>query len=296
MSEFPFGLRRRPFPTTPDLSCYYAASSHEQALARLLAGLADGEGFLLLTGEPGTGKTLLCHSLLDRLGRDVSPAFLTHTHLRDRAGLLQALLHDLGLPHEGRGEADMRLALVDHLLGRYREGKRTVIVVDEAHHLNVEQLEELRLLGNLEGPVGKAVQVILAAQPALETTLTLPALTALRQRLAVRVRLDPLPLDESADYLLHHLRTAGGRPEQLLGDESLELLARHSGGVPRLLNQSAHLALRLAAENQSSEVDVEVVLAALALLGLVEDEEASDDEATVPLPVDRSLFSPGKSA
>src|SRR5438309_11442851 len=114
-----FGLRQRPFPATPDSASYYPATSHERALAQLLQGLGDGEGVLLLTGEPGTGKTLLCHCLLERLGGDVRSAFLTNSHVRDRAGLLQALLYDLGLPHEARGEQDLRLALTDHLLANY---------------------------------------------------------------------------------------------------------------------------------------------------------------------------------
>ncbi|MFO0927741.1 MAG: AAA family ATPase [Gemmataceae bacterium] len=275
MSDLPFGLRRRPFPTTPDLSCYYAAGTHEHALAALLAGLADGEGFLLVTGDPGTGKTLLCHALLDRLARDASIAFLTHTNLRDPASLLQALLYDLSLPHGTRSEQEMRLALIDHVLGRYREGKRTVLVIDEAQNLTGASLEELRLLGNLEGQAGKAVQVVLAALPEITATLAQPALASLRQRISVRVQLDPLPVEEAADYLLHHLRAAGGRVDRIIGDEALELLARQTGGVPRLLNQTAQLALRLAAENEA-EIDVEVALAALADFGLAVEDEAPE--------------------
>src|SRR5688500_17732329 len=118
MIESHFGLSRRPFPATPDPHSYYPATGHERALARLLDGLADGEGVVMLTAAPGLGKTLLAHLLLERLGGDVEASFLVHTHLRDRAGLLQALLFDLSLPHEGRGEQEMRLALMDHLLAR----------------------------------------------------------------------------------------------------------------------------------------------------------------------------------
>lgn len=103
MDETRYGLRRRPFPATPDPACYYPADGHERALARLLQGLADGEGLVLLTGEPGVGKTLLCLCLLERLGDGSATAFLTNSHFRDRAGLLQAILYDLSLPHEGRG-------------------------------------------------------------------------------------------------------------------------------------------------------------------------------------------------
>jgi type II secretory pathway predicted ATPase ExeA len=268
-----FGLRHRPFPATPDTSCYYPATGHEQALARLQRGLEDGEGVLVLTGAPGTGKTLLCHCLLERLGPDTASVFLTNSHVRDRAGLLQALLYDLSLPYEGRSEQEMRLALTEHLLRTFAEGRATVLLIDEAHHLHPDLLEELRLLGNLEGRAGKAVQVILVGQPDLLNTLRRPELASLGQRVAVRVVLAPLDLQESADYLLHHLRVAGGRPEEILTAEALEALARAAGGVPRLLNQAAHEALRLAREAEAEQVDVEAVLEALAALGLEAPEE-----------------------
>jgi type II secretory pathway predicted ATPase ExeA len=276
MYESHFGLRQRPFPATPDPGCYYPATSHERALARLLQGLSDGEGLLLLTGAPGTGKTLVCHCLLERLGSGLSSAFLTNSRIRDRAGLLQAILFDLSLPYEGRSEQEMRLALTDHLLSTFAAGTHTVLVVDEAHHLGPDLLEELRLLGNLEARTGKALQVVLVGQPVLLEILCRPELASLRQRLAVRAELEPLAVQEAADYLLHHLRVAGGRPERILADEGLELLARSTQGVPRLLNQAAHQALALAGEAGTAEVDAEAVLEALALLGL--DGEAETEE------------------
>src|SRR5262249_26665647 len=192
MSETQFGLRRRAFPATPDHACYYPATSHERALTRLTQGLADGEGALVLTGAPGTGKTLLCHALLDRLGEGVSSAFLTNGHVGDRAGLLQAILFDLGLPYQDRTEQELRLALTEHLLQTFQEGKRTLLLVDEAHLLGPEHLEELRLLGNLEGCGSKAVQVVLVGQPGLRDTLQAPELASLRQRCGGRVSLEPL--------------------------------------------------------------------------------------------------------
>lgn len=276
----PFALTRRAYPATPDLGYYYPASGHEQALAQLQAGLGDGEGVMLFVGGPGTGKTLLCHALLDRLGERGEVIFLTHTHFRDRAALLQALLFDLGLPHHDRGEQAMRLELTEHLLKRYGEGRPTVVVVDEAQNLGVELLEELRLLGNLEGRAGKAVQVILVAQPDLPVTLARPELASLRQRIAVRATLAPLGVEEAADYLLHHLRAAGARAMDLMTPEALELLARGTGGVPRLLNQAGHLALRLAEGAGAEAVDAEAAVEALAALGLGEEPECRLFERT----------------
>jgi general secretion pathway protein A len=273
-----FGLNRRPFPATPDPACYYPADGHEQALARLLHGLADGEGLVLLTGAPGVGKTLLCLRLIERLGEGTATAFLTNSHFQNRAGLLQAVLYDLSLPHEGRGEQEMRLALTDQLLKRFAAGRGPlVLVMDEAQHLDPDLLEELRLLGNLEAPGGRALQVVLSGQPSLSETLSRPELAALRQRLAVRAELGPLGLEEAADYLLHHLRAAGARAERVILDEAVELLARGAAGVPRLLNQAAHKALTLAFEAEAEAVDAEAVLEALASLGLEAELTADDD-------------------
>jgi type II secretory pathway predicted ATPase ExeA len=269
-----FGLRRRPFPATPDAGSYYPATGHEAVLARLLAGLADGEGVLLVTGQPGTGKTLLCHCLLDRLPAGTTTAFLTNCHLRDRAALLQAILFDLPLPYEGRTEQETRLALTEHLLANLSQNRSTILLVDEAHHLSADLLEELRLLGNVESRAGKALQVILLGQPTLADHLQSPELFALRQRLVVRLELETLPLQEAADYLLHHIRAAGGRPEAVIDEEALEVLARGSRGVPRLLNQAANQAFTLAAQAGVGRVDVEAALEALAMLGLDMENDA----------------------
>jgi type II secretory pathway predicted ATPase ExeA len=272
-----FGLRQRPFPATPDPTCYYPATSHERALARLLAGLEDGEGLLLLTGAPGAGKTLVCHCLLERMARGAGVVYLTNSRLGGRAGLLQAVLYELSLPYRGLGEQEMRLALADHLLQSFAAGRGTVLVLDEAQHLDADLLEELRLWGNLEARAGKALRVVLVGQPSLRETLERPELAGLRQRLVVRADLEALPVPEAADYLLHHLRVAGGRPERILTDEAAELLARCTGGVPRLLNQAAHAALGLAGEAGASVVDVEAALEGLAVVGLESAPEAGGE-------------------
>jgi general secretion pathway protein A len=282
MYQTRFGLQRRPFPATPDSSCYYPATSHERALACLLQAVENNEGLTLLTGEPGTGKTLLCHCLLERLGADTTCAFLTNSHISGCSDLLQALLYDLSLPHEGGGEQELRLRLTDYLLQNFCAGQRTVLVVDEAQHLGPGPLEELRLLGNLEAGQGKAVQVILAAQTRILQTLRRPELAGLNQRLAVRARVAPLGVEEAADYLLHHVRVAGGRPDAVLSEEALEVLARGTQGVPRLLNQAAHQALLLADEAGAEQVDAEAALEALTRLGLEAGELSADEVQCFP--------------
>jgi type II secretory pathway predicted ATPase ExeA len=275
-----YGLKHRPFRAAPDSDYYYPATSHERALGQLLQAVAADEGLALLTGAPGTGKTLLCHCLLERLGPEVRSAFLTNGHLAGRSGLLQAILYDLSLPYEGRSEQELRLRLTDFLLENYATGKRMVLIVDEAQLLDVDLLEELRLLANLEARQARAVQVVLAGQPALVETLRRPELRVLQQRLAVRSCLQPLPLDESADYLLHQLRSAGGQPDAILSEEAVEILARGCQGVPRLLNQAAHQALALAYTAGSLAVDAEAALEALAVLGLQKDQDGEGSAFT----------------
>jgi type II secretory pathway predicted ATPase ExeA len=200
---------------------------------------------------------------------------LTNGRAGSRAGLLQAILYDLSLPYEGRGEQELRLALTEHLLKSYEEGRSTLLILDEAQDLTPDLLEELRLLGNLESRSGRAVQVVLVGQPTLLETLRRRELAALWQRVAIRAQVEALPLQEAADYLLHHVRVSGGKPERLFADEALELLSRQTGGIPRLLNQAAHQALRLAAEAGGGQVDAEAALEALAMLGLAEEVQES---------------------
>jgi type II secretory pathway predicted ATPase ExeA len=279
-----FGLRHRPFPSVPDSGTYYPAAGHERALERLTRALACEQGPLALTGEPGTGKTLLAHLLIERLGDAFAPTLLTGGRFRDAAALLQAILFDLGLPYEGRSEQELRLAVTDHLLKRFQDGGRTLLVVDEAHGISGEALEELRLLGNLEAAGGKALQVLFLGQPRLLDLLARPDLAALRQRLAIRANLDPLPAEEAVDYLFHQLRVAGARPEAILGDEALDLLVRGGRGIPRLLNQAAHQALLLAWEAEAQSVDLEAVHEALQQLGLADGlDEPADSLSDDPL-------------
>lgn len=268
MYETHFGFRRRPFRSTPDSESYYPATTHERALARIQQAIRDDEGLMLLTGGPGTGKTLLCQALLDRLGPETVSVFLTNSHVGNRLGLFQAILYDLSLPYGGSNEQTLRLTLTDCLLENYGAGKRAVLLIDEAQNLSADLLEELRLLGNLESRQGKAVHVILCAQPAIWETISLPELASFRQRLAIRAELEPLGLHEAADYLMHQVRLAGGRPECLFTDEALEILARASQGIPRLLNQAGHQSFSLAFESEAPLVDAEIALEALGRLGL----------------------------
>ena len=206
MFETRFGLRRRPFRPIPDTDSYFPAATHEDALRQLRRGIDDDEGIMLLTGDPGTGKTMVARKLLESLDEAVRPVLLTNSHVSRNGDLLQAILFDLGLPYQGVTEQVARLTVTDSCLEYYREGGKTLIVIDEAQHLHPDVLEELRLLSNLEGNSGKAIQILLVALPAIERAIDMPSLAAFRQRLTVRTRLDLLDASESAEYLIHQVR------------------------------------------------------------------------------------------
>ncbi len=263
-----FGLRARPFRTSPDVDAYYPATTHESALAELSRALADEEGLMLLQGLPGTGKTLVAHCLLERMPGRIRTAFLTHGSFHERADLLQAILFDLDLPYQEMSEQELRLSLLENCLEHFRGQGRTLVIVDEAHLLSAPLLEELRLLGNLEGNDGKAVQALLVGLPSTADSIAAPGLEVFRQRLSVHCKLEPLSIEESADYLLHQIRRCGGRPDELLGEDVIDILCHASLGIPRILNQAAHLAFTLAREVESRVVDAESAVEAVTRLGL----------------------------
>lgn len=277
-----FGLRRRPFSATPDTAAYYPANCHEHALARLQEGLNSGEGLALLTAPPGLGKTLVGRVLMQRLELpEASCATITNCHLANCASLLQAILFDLALPFQGLSEQEMRLSLTAHLLETATSSKPTLILVDEAHHLASGLLEELRLLTNLEADGVRALRVILSGQPTLLETLNRPELSSLRQRLSLRVELEPLDVHEAADYLIHQVRSAGGNADAMFTDEAIETLVAATSGVPRLLNQVAWHAMSLCSEIGVVQVDVEAVFEAVAVLGLSIGEQEQQEPRLV---------------
>lgn len=274
-----FDFHRRPFPATPDETCYYPATSQESALLQMETAIRDGEGLVLMTGEAGAGKTLLCHCLLSRLPQDTNIAFLTSSQFENRFALLQAILYDFGLPHDGHSLQDLRLRLSDFLLENYTLGHKTLLIVDEAHQMTAELLSELHGLAGLESGQGRAIQLLLSAQMPLIYTLAQPSLTSLNQRLAVRTQLEALGTEEAIDYLLHHVRLAGGKPEDIFTEDALEIMAGGSRGLPRFLNQVAHHSLYLAYMHQLEYLDGEVAIEALEQLGLGEDTPDPDLQA-----------------
>jgi type II secretory pathway predicted ATPase ExeA len=272
-----FGMARRPFRLAVDTASYFSAASHESAFAALKAAFARGETAFLIDGPPGAGKSLVARRWLEQLSPEVPRVVLPNAHAARPADLLQAILFDLNQPYEGMTEQELRLAVTAQLLTLAGSGYPVVALVDEAQHLSFSALEELRLLGNIEVAGSSTLFAVLVALPGLRESLARPAYAAVAQHVADRCRVDPLSKDESADYLRHQVRAAGGEPSRVFDDETLAMLAGVCDGIPRILNSAAALALELAAQAGADRVDVEAAMEALQRLGraLPETDELS---------------------
>ena len=272
-----FGMSRAPFRQSADPDRYFPARGHEAALAELRAAIEEGESLALLEAPPGMGKTLLGLLLVGSAAPHTRTVLLTNSHFDGPLSLTRSVLADLGEPTLD----DPRQQFVDSSLRHFTEGGGTLVIVDEAQNLDESSLEELRMWGNLEGPTGRAVQVVLLALPSIARCLASERLDAFRQRLVVRTRLDGLSSEESVELLTRELRQSGVCPETVLTREAGEVIATTSAGVPRVLYQLAHRAFRTAAECEARQVDVECVLEAAGQLGL-ESQEPSPEVLPMP--------------
>jgi general secretion pathway protein A len=240
-TEF-YGLREKPFSLSPDPRFLFLSDSHREALAHLLYGIEQGEGFIAITGEVGTGKTTLCRTLLQRLEPGSEVAFLFNPQLSGLE-LLQAIDAEFGLETQGKTRRELMDQLNRFLLTKRQEGRRVLLLIDEAQNLEREALEQVRLLSNLETDTTKLIQIILIAQPELDVMLESPELRQLRQRINVRWRLRPLSQGETRDYVRHRLRVAAGGPREIFTDFALREIHRRAGGVPRVINRLCDRAL-----------------------------------------------------
>jgi general secretion pathway protein A len=231
-----FGLRENPFNVNPDPRFLYLTSRTQEALDQLTYGIQNRKGFILLTGEVGTGKTTLVNYLLDWLRHQkMSTAFIFNSHLSTDQ-LFDFILTEFGIPIDFRLRSNMLLGLNQWLIERFRAGDTAVLIVDEAQGLSFELLEEIRLLLNLETDAEKLLQIVLVGQPELEDKLKRPELRQLRQRITLRCYTAPLTLEESCGYIADRLRIGGATGDSIFAYEAIEAVHFYSRGIPRIMN------------------------------------------------------------
>jgi type II secretory pathway predicted ATPase ExeA len=276
-----FGLEELPFSVTPDPRFSYTNSLYREAFANLRYGIETRKGFIVITGEAGTGKTTLLRRLMRTVETSVHTAFIFNTHL-DFTELLRLVLGDLGIAHSASDRLTLMAQLNDYLIEQLHKDHVVSVLVDEAQDLSDAMLEELRLLSNLETDRAKLIQIVLMGQPELERKLDQPELRQLKQRVAVRCRLAPLRSDEVAPYINSRLQTVGYKGKELFDFGSVQKIALCSRGIPRLVNVICDNALLIAYATSQSKVSAKIIDEVARDLRLTEPPQVKATEERKP--------------
>jgi len=274
-----YGLLRQPFEMTPDPSFLYLGETHREGLATLVYGVRSRKGFVVLTGEVGTGKTTLLHALLSQLDPSMPSAFIFNPRL-DPIGFLHMLFDEFGIEHRCRTKAEYLLALNHFLIECLKEDRTALLIIDEAQNLSPEMLEEVRLLSNLETPTSKLIQIMLVGQPELDEMLDRPDLRQLRQRIALRYHLKPFDADELDHYVDERLRLAGYTGKGIFKRSARKALMRVTSGTPRLVNVVCDTALLTGYARGQQTLGADVIEEVARDLHL--DRGARDDRRPAP--------------
>jgi general secretion pathway protein A len=278
MYEAFYGLKEKPFSLTPDPKYLYPSRVHREALDHLLYGVQEREGFIVITGDVGTGKTTLCRAILSRLDPRTKTALILNPLLSEEE-LLRAVLHDFGLPGSGSTKKELIDELNEFLIRSLTRGQNAVLIVDEAQDLSSRLLEQVRLLSNLETEREKLIQIILVGQLGLQELLASPELKQLNQRVSVRYQLRPLSFQETCQYIYHRLTVAGGSSGLTISSQALRAIYRFSRGVPRLINLACDRALLQGFVDHSTHITEARAQKAVKSLG---PEVAPDPAGWVP--------------
>lgn len=256
-----FGLKDKPFNLAPDPDYLYLSSRHRIGLAMLEYGLMEtAAGLTVISGEVGAGKTTIVRKLLRRIDyREITVGLINNTGPFDGA-LMSYVVSAFQLPHEDRDDIALFRDFQKFLIGEYAQGRRVVLIVDEAQNLSATALEELRMLTNINADRDQLVQIMLIGQPQLLDILKQPALAQIAQRVSVEYHLGPLDLEEVGSYIRHRLEVAGGQPG-LFSEDAIHATYYFSGGVPRLINTLCDYALVFGYAKGADHIDLETLLA-----------------------------------
>lgn len=274
-----YGLIRAPFELLPDPSFLYLGESHREGLATLVYAVNSGKGFVMLTGEVGTGKTTLLHALLRQLDSTTNSAFIFNPKL-DPLGFFRMLFEELGVGPACESKAEYLLALNEYLIEKLAANERVLLIIDEAQNLSAEMLEEIRLLSNLEIPTSKLIQIMLVGQPELQMLIDQPELRQLRQRIALRHHLRPFDEVEVTEYVSERLSKAGYTGRGIFKKKALKELFRVTEGTPRLINNICDGALLLGYARQETSLGADAIREVAHDLGLVTKDEFEGFEFT----------------
>lgn len=254
-----YGLREHPFNISPDPRFLHLTRRAHDALACLFYSLSRRRGFVLLSGEVGTGKTTLLNCLLLELRkRNIPCAFVVNPRL-DPIEFLELTLSEFGIGGPSRGKGQMLQHLHHWLQDRQAAGRTVVLIVDEAHTMSLDLLEEIRLLTNLENSAGKLLQIVLSGQPEIEDKLNLPQMRQVKQRIVLHARLQPLSLEETEGYIRTRLKRAGANGQGVFSPEAVRAINRYSQGIPRLINLICENALISGFAAHRRPISVELV-------------------------------------
>jgi type II secretory pathway predicted ATPase ExeA len=260
-----YGLNEKPFASTPDPRFLYFTPGHREALAHLTYAVQDNTGFLVLTGEVGTGKTSLLKALLKQLDGSAAVAFIVNSAL-SFDGLLEYMLEEFGIPTPGASRAQRLVALQRFLIERTGAGQNVALILDEAQHLDPDTLEQIRLLSNFETPTQKHLQILLVGQPELRAKLALPELRQLQQRITLRAVIPSLSSQEIGQYIRWRLQTAGARDLDLFTKRAIGRIAAYAGGIPRIVNMVCEHSLLIGYAHQRRRLGEHVAERAIRYL------------------------------
>ena len=280
-----YGFKEPPFNLTPNSKFFFSSTKHNEALSTLVYAIKERKGFVVITGDIGSGKTTVCRTLLNQLDPQTKTALIMHTNMSGK-DLLMAILEDWGIEvNPMSSKVKLQTQINNYLIEQLGQNNNVVLIIDEAQNLTTSVLEEVRMLSNLETENEKLIQIVFLGQPELKDKLASPKLEQLRQRIAVYYHLTPLNTEDTKDYIRHRLKVASASDKRYFTEKAVDRIFQFSKGVPRLINQVCDSALLSGyiAELKTIDVDIiEEVISESPMTQLIDNRKKNP--ATISLP------------